>query len=120
MQNILKGIDVNRIPTITNAEEEEEEDEETGISSPNSSISSLSGNKRSEREINYCEVDEENVLEGRGFKDTTLSILSKEAGFGKRDGTGLEQSGGLVSKQEGKTGQSWKQTEVDCEFLKRC
>lgn len=40
----LKGIDVNRAPAAADGEEE------AGLSSPNSTVSSVSGSKRSERE----------------------------------------------------------------------
>lgn len=42
---LLRGIDVNRAPAA-----ERESEEEAGASSPNSTLSSLSGNKRGERE----------------------------------------------------------------------
>lgn len=51
-RTFLKGIDVNRLPATADA------DEEAGVSSPNSTISSVSGNKRSERETNNCEEHE--------------------------------------------------------------
>lgn len=45
---LLKGIDVNRLPSGVDCEEE------AGVSSPNSTVSSVSG-KRSEREYNDME-----------------------------------------------------------------
>ena len=48
--SFLKGIDVNRTPASAAAAEEDE----AGVSSPNSTISSLSG-KRSERDVTVCE-----------------------------------------------------------------
>lgn len=63
-RTLLKGIDVNRAPAATDA------DEEAGVSSPNSTISSVSGNKRSEREamMNPEENDVERAC-SRGISD---------------------------------------------------
>ncbi|XP_016486992.1 homeobox-leucine zipper protein HAT4 [Nicotiana tabacum] len=137
-RTFLKGIDVNRIPTITDAEEEEEE---AGVSSPNSTISSLSGNKRSEREIN-CEEeldccrgisDEEDgetcrkklrltkdqsaVLEESFKEHNTLNPKQKQA-LAKRLGLRPRQVEVWFQNRRART--KLKQTEVDCEFLKRC
>lgn len=60
-RSFLRGIDVNRLPSQTDNEEE------AGVSSPNSTISSVSG-KRSEREAN----GEDNEIEracSRGISD---------------------------------------------------
>uniref|UniRef100_A0A2P2KQ93 Homeobox-leucine zipper family protein n=1 Tax=Rhizophora mucronata TaxID=61149 RepID=A0A2P2KQ93_RHIMU len=60
-RSFLRGIDVNRLPSTADCEEE------AGVSSPNSTISSISG-KRSEREGN----GEENEMEracSRGISD---------------------------------------------------
>lgn len=63
-KSFLKGIDVNRIPvTATEAEEE------GGVSSPNSTISSISG-KRSERDLDLAieDLDVERAS-SRGISD---------------------------------------------------
>lgn len=62
-RSFLKGIDVNRMPAATG-----EAEEEAGVSSPNSTISSVSGNKRSEREAN-CEENEMERASSRGISD---------------------------------------------------
>ncbi|KAK4363331.1 hypothetical protein RND71_018572 [Anisodus tanguticus] len=142
-RTFLKGIDVNKVPTITNADDEEEE---TGVSSPNSTISSLSGNKRSEREINCCEEleiierecsrnisDEEDgetcrkklrltkdqsaVLEESFKEHNTLNPKQKKA-LAKRLGLRPRQVEVWFQNRRART--KLKQTEVDCEFLKRC
>ncbi|KAJ8538686.1 hypothetical protein K7X08_029982 [Anisodus acutangulus] len=139
-RTFLKGIDVNRVPTIT------DDEEEAGISSPNSTISGLSGNKRSEREINCCEeleiierecsrsiTDEEDgetsrkklrltkdqsaVLEESFKKHNTLNPKQKKA-LGKRLGLTPRQVEVWFQNRRART--KLKQTEVDCEFLKRC
>lgn len=61
-RSFLKGIDVNRIPR-TAAEVEEEAD----VSSPNSTISSISG-KRSERDLSVNGQDGERAS-SRGMSD---------------------------------------------------
>ncbi|KAH0646449.1 hypothetical protein KY284_034333 [Solanum tuberosum] len=144
-RTFLKGIDVNIIPTITE-EEEEEEEEEVGVSSPNSSISSLSGNKRNEREIiNCCDEleierecsrsisDEEDgetsrkklrltkdqsvVLEESFKEHNTLNPKQKQA-LAKRLGLRPRQVEVWFQNRRART--KLKQTEVDCELLKRC
>nr|XP_016447582.1 PREDICTED: homeobox-leucine zipper protein HAT4-like [Nicotiana tabacum] len=61
-KTFLKGIDVNRLPETADAEEE------AGVSSPNSTISSVSGNKRNDREANCEEHDMERAC-SRGISD---------------------------------------------------
>ena len=58
----LKGIDVNRLPAAT-----ADAEEEAGVSSPNSTISSISG-KRSEREANGEDHELERAS-SRGISD---------------------------------------------------
>lgn len=58
----LKGIDVNRMPSTAEGEDE------VGISSPNSTVSSLSG-KRSEREPSGGEETEIERACSRGMSD---------------------------------------------------
>ncbi|CAA2933812.1 homeobox-leucine zipper HAT4 [Olea europaea subsp. europaea] len=69
-RTFLKGIDVNRLPTAADLEEE------AGVSSPNSTISSVSG-KRSEREPTGID---EHELE----RDCSRGISDEEDGDGSR------------------------------------
>ncbi|XP_009589459.1 homeobox-leucine zipper protein HAT4-like [Nicotiana tomentosiformis] len=133
-RTFLKGIDVNRLPATADA------DEEAGVSSPNSTISSVSGNKRSERETNNCEEheierasDEEDgetsrkklrlskdqsaVLEETFKEHNTLNPKQKLA-LAKRLGLRPRQVEVWFQNRRART--KLKQTEVDCEFLKRC
>ncbi|KAJ8556436.1 hypothetical protein K7X08_032188 [Anisodus acutangulus] len=132
-RTLLKGIDVNRLPATVDA------DEEAGVS--NSTISSVSGNKRSEREANNCEEnrtsrgisDEEDgetsrkklrlskdqsaILEESFKEHNTLNPKQKLA-LAKRLGLRPRQVEVWFQNRRART--KLKQTEVDCEFLKRC
>ncbi|XP_021893629.1 homeobox-leucine zipper protein HAT4 [Carica papaya] len=136
-RSFLRGIDVNRLPSTTDCEEE------AGVSSPNSTISSVSG-KRSEREGN----GEDNEIEracSRGISDEEDGDTSrKKLRLSKDQSAILEESFKehntlnpkqklALAKQLGlrpRQVEVWfqnrrartklKQTEVDCEFLKRC
>ncbi|KAJ4712697.1 Homeobox-leucine zipper protein [Melia azedarach] len=136
-RSFLRGIDVNRLPSQTDNEEE------AGVSSPNSTISSVSG-KRSEREAN----GEDNEIEracSRGISDEEDGDTSrKKLRLSKDQSAILEESFKehntlnpkqklALAKQLGlrpRQVEVWfqnrrartklKQTEVDCEFLKRC
>lgn len=137
-RSFLKGIDVNRIPP-TAAEVEEE----AGVSSPNSTISSISG-KRSERDLPVNEHDGERdssrgisddedgdnsrkklrlskdqsaVLEESFKEHNTLNPKQKLA-LAKRLGLRPRQVEVWFQNRRART--KLKQTEVDCEFLKRC
>jgi homeobox-leucine zipper protein len=59
---LLGGVDVNRLPSMADCEDE------NGVSSPNSTVSSLSG-KRSERDANGDENDAERASCSRGSDD---------------------------------------------------
>lgn len=61
-RTFLKGIDVNRLPAAT-----ADAEEEAGVSSPNSTLSSISG-KRSEREANGEDLELERAS-SRGMSD---------------------------------------------------
>ncbi|OMO59598.1 hypothetical protein CCACVL1_24733 [Corchorus capsularis] len=136
-RSFLRGIDVNRLPSTVDCEEE------AGVSSPNSTISSVSG-KRSEREINGDELDMERAC-SRGISDEEDGDTSrKKLRLSKDQSAILEESFKehntlnpkqklALAKQLGlrpRQVEVWfqnrrartklKQTEVDCEFLKRC
>ncbi|XP_076894555.1 homeobox-leucine zipper protein HAT4-like [Bidens hawaiensis] len=133
-RSFLKGIDVNRMPPTA--------EEEAGVSSPNSTISSISG-KRSERDIvNENDVerassrgisddedgdnsrkklrlskDQSAVLEESFKEHNTLNPKQKLA-LAKRLGLRPHQVQVWFQNRRART--KLKQTEADCEFLKRC
>ncbi|KAF2315062.1 hypothetical protein GH714_038075 [Hevea brasiliensis] len=136
-RSFLRGIDVNRLPSTADCEEE------AGVSSPNSTISSVSG-KRSEREGNGEEHEMERDC-SRGISDEEDGDTSrKKLRLSKDQSAILEESFKehntlnpkqklALAKQLGlrpRQVEVWfqnrrartklKQTEVDCEFLKRC
>ncbi|XVE57602.1 hypothetical protein DITRI_Ditri04bG0103600 [Diplodiscus trichospermus] len=136
-RSFLRGIDVNRLPSTVDCEEE------AGVSSPNSTISSVSG-KRSEREGNGDELEIERAS-SRGISDEEDGDTSrKKLRLSKDQSAVLEESFKehntlnpkqkmALAKQLGlrpRQVEVWfqnrrartklKQTEVDCEFLKRC
>ncbi|KAG9452211.1 hypothetical protein H6P81_005115 [Aristolochia fimbriata] len=136
-RSFLRGIDVNRMPSTVDNEEE------AAVSSPNSTISSVSG-KRSERDRN----SEENEMErasSRGISDEEDADgsrkklrLSKdqsailEESFKEHNTLNPKQKLALAKQlnlrprqvevwfQNRRARTKLKQTEVDCEFLKRC
>lgn len=69
-RSFLKGIDVNSLPATADC------DEEAGVSSPNSTLSSVSG-KRSEREINGEEQEMVRAC-SRGISDEEDGDTSKK------------------------------------------
>ncbi|XWS49136.1 hypothetical protein CRYUN_Cryun13aG0137700 [Craigia yunnanensis] len=136
-RSFLKGIDVVRLPSTVDCEEE------AGVSSPNSTISSVSG-KRSVREGNGNALDIERAC-SRGISDEEDGDTSrKKLRLSKDQSAILEESFkehntlnpkqklalakqlGLRSRQvevwfqNRRARTKLKQTEVDCEFLKRC
>ncbi|KAK4493242.1 hypothetical protein RD792_017886 [Penstemon davidsonii] len=138
-RSFFKGIDVNRLPCS------EEEEEGGGVSSPNSTISSVSG-KRSEREYSGG-IDENDIERGssRGISDeedaenTRKKLrLSKdqsailEESFIEHNNLNPKQKQALSERlglrprqvevwfQNRRARTKLKQTEVDCEFLKKC
>ncbi|KAD4178290.1 hypothetical protein R6Q59_021866 [Mikania micrantha] len=134
-RSFLKGIDVNRKPP-TAAEAEEE----AGVSSPNSTISSISA-KRSERDVDHdgerassrgvsddddgdnsrkklrLSKDQSAVLEESFKEHNTLNPKQKLA-LAKKLGLRPRQVEVWFQNRRART--KLKQTEVDCEFLKRC
>lgn len=140
-RSFMTGIDVNRAPVTT-----VDMEEETGVSvsSPNSAISSLSGNKRSvvnERSelangdeiLEFSRSDDEDgdnsrkklrltkdqsaILEESFKEHNTLNPKQKIA-LAKRLGLRPRQVEVWFQNRRART--KLKQTEVDCEFLKRC
>ncbi|EXC02096.1 Homeobox-leucine zipper protein HAT4 [Morus notabilis] len=138
-RSFLRGIDVNRVPASA-----ADCEDEAGVSSPNSTVSSVSG-KRSEREaINGDEIEIERAS-SRGISDEEDGETSrKKLRLSKDQSAILEESFKehntlnpkqklALAKQLGlrpRQVEVWfqnrrartklKQTEVDCEFLKRC
>lgn len=137
-RSFLRGIDVNRLPSTVDCEEE------AGVSSPNSTISSVSG-KRSEREgTNGDELDIERAC-SRGISDEEDGDASRkklrlskdqsailEESFKEHNTLNPKQKMALAKQlglrprqvevwfQNRRARTKLKQTEVDCEFLKRC
>ncbi|XP_061370794.1 homeobox-leucine zipper protein HAT3 [Gastrolobium bilobum] len=152
-RSFLRGIDVNSAPPLT-AAVATACDDENGVSSPNSTISSISG-KRSEREGNgdendaaeraSCSLggsddDEGGGCGGDGDGDTSRkklrlskeqSMLLEEA-FKEHNTLNPKQKQALAKQlnlrprqvevwfQNRRARTKLKQTEVDCEYLKRC
>ncbi|KAK4747427.1 hypothetical protein SAY87_014013 [Trapa incisa] len=138
-RSFLRGIDVNRLPSGSDCEEE------AVVSSPNSTLSSLSG-KRSERETNPDDLIADNE------RDSSRGISDEEDGDGSRKKLRLSKDQSAILEESFKEHNTlnprqklalakqlglrprqvevWfqnrrartklKQTEVDCEFLKRC
>ncbi|KAL8129743.1 hypothetical protein V2J09_018898 [Rumex salicifolius] len=136
-RSCLKGIDVNRSAG---------EEDEAGVSSPNSTISSISG-KRSEREATVGAGDDQDAERGcsRGISDEEDGETSRkklrlskdqsavlEESFKEHSTLNPKQKLALANRLGLRTRQVevWfqnrrartklKQTEVDCDFLRRC
>ncbi|KFK37287.1 hypothetical protein AALP_AA4G237800 [Arabis alpina] len=155
--SFLRGFDVNRAPSPATAVDIEEE--VAGVSSPNSTVSSVSGNKRIERDLAAARGGgggEENEAErascsrgggsggsddedgGNGDGSRKKLRLSKEQAlvleetFKEHSTLNPKQKLALAKQLNLRTRQVevWfqnrrartklKQTEVDCEYLKRC
>lgn len=127
-RSYLRGIDMNRRPPST-----AECEEEVGVSSPNSTISSVSG-KRSEREEMEAGDEEDDggetarkklrmskeqsaVLEETFREHNTLNPKHKVA-LAKQLNLRPRQVEVWFQNRRART--KLKQTEVDCEYLKRC
>lgn len=131
----LRGIDVNRLPSTAI---ECQEEEEAGVSSPNSTVSSVSG-KRSLREEDHdvenrgnisdeedaetarkklrLSKDQSAILEETFKEHNTLNPKQKLA-LAKQLGLRPRQVEVWFQNRRART--KLKQTEVDCEVLKRC
>ncbi|KAL4353340.1 hypothetical protein GQ457_06G033110 [Hibiscus cannabinus] len=141
-RSVLGGIDVNLAPATAECEEE------GGVSSPNSTVSSLSG-KRNERdpvgdeieaERPSCSPSSDDEDGGGGGDDASRKKLrlSKEQSlvleetFKEHSTLNPKQKSALAMKlnlrprqvevwfQNRRARTKSKQTEVDCEYLKRC
>ncbi|XP_022979533.1 homeobox-leucine zipper protein HAT3-like [Cucurbita maxima] len=140
-RSFLRGIDVNRLPTVVDGEEE------NGVSSPNSTVSSISG-KRSEREAEAeaeaeaerasCSQGSDDEDGGGGDASRKKLRLSKEQSmvleetFKEHNTLNPKQKLALARQlnlrprqvevwfQNRRARTKLKQTEVDCEYLKRC
>ncbi|KAK6119297.1 hypothetical protein DH2020_046959 [Rehmannia glutinosa] len=133
-RSLFRGIDVNRAITVIDC------DEEVMVSSPNSTVSSLSG-KRSEREENdgerassSLEIDDDGadaaarkklrlskeqaaVLE-ETFKDHNTLNPKQKLALAKQLNLRPRQVEVWFQNRRART--KLKQTEVDCEYLRRC
>ncbi|KAK8488106.1 hypothetical protein V6N13_122793 [Hibiscus sabdariffa] len=139
-RSFLGGLDVNRAPTTVDCEEE------GGVSSPNSTISSISG-KRNERHNVGDEVeaerpscsqasDDENGAAGddprKKLRLSKEQSLLLEETFKEHSTLNPKQKLALAKElnlrprqvevwfQNRRARTKLKQTEVDCEYLKRC
>ncbi|KAG1354406.1 homeobox-leucine zipper protein HAT4 [Cocos nucifera] len=131
---LLRGIDVNRPP-----EAERESEEEAGTSSPNSTVSSVSGKRGGAEELEAeraCSRGVSDEEEGEGSRKKLR--LSKdqsailEESFKEHNTLNPKQKMALAKQlnlrprqvevwfQNRRARTKLKQTEVDCEFLKRC
>ncbi|GFQ06555.1 homeobox-leucine zipper protein hat4, partial [Phtheirospermum japonicum] len=131
-RSLFRGIDVNRAITVVDCE-----DQEVNVSSPNSTVSSLSG-KRSEREENdgeSLEIDDDSGGDGAGRKKLRLSkeqAVVLEETFKEHNTLNPKQKMALAKQlnlrprqvevwfQNRRARTKLKQTEVDCEYLRRC
>ncbi|XP_065016136.1 homeobox-leucine zipper protein HAT4-like isoform X1 [Musa acuminata AAA Group] len=135
---LLRGIDVNRAPSSGAVERDSEED--AGASSPNSTLSSVSG-KRAERDTHLGDehdpdrgISDEDDGDGsrkklRLSKDQSAIL---EESFKEHNTLNPKQKLALAKQlnlrprqvevwfQNRRARTKLKQTEVDCEFLRRC
>ncbi|KAF6989726.1 hypothetical protein CFC21_007027 [Triticum aestivum] len=125
----LRGIDVNRAPTTGGARGScgASEDEEPGASSPDSTLSSLSGKRGAptrsaggEQERTGAGSDDEDDSGAGGGGSRKKLRLSKDQSAVLEDS--FKEHSTLNPKQKAALARQLglKQTEVDCESLKRC
>lgn len=143
-RSFLKGIDVNRLPSAT-----VDMEEEAGVSSPDSTISSVSGKRNSHERsdqangedlidcsrggggiINSDEEDGDNSRKKLRLSKDQSAIL--EGSFKEHNTLNPKQKLALAKRlglrprqvevwfQNRRARTKLKKTEVDCEFLKRC
>ncbi|KAJ7950819.1 Homeobox associated leucine zipper protein [Quillaja saponaria] len=139
-RSFLRGIDVNSAPIMVDC------DDENGVSSPNSTISSISG-KRGERdptggeneaERASCSRESDDEDDAGGDASRKKLRLSKEQAlvleetFKEHNTLNTKQKQALAKQlnlrprqvevwfQNRRARTKLKQTEVDCEYLKRC
>ncbi|KAF3321271.1 homeobox-leucine zipper protein HAT4-like protein [Carex littledalei] len=120
----LRGIDVNRTPVATAqaATESCESDEEAGAScSPNCTLSKDGGSRKTERGIS----DEEDGGSRKKLRLSKDQAAVLEESFKEHSTLNPKQKAALAKQLNLKPRQVevWtklKQTEVDCDFLKRC
>lgn len=136
-RSFLRGIDVNRPATVT-ATATADCEEDAIVSSPNSTVSSISG-KRSEREDNDAERPSSSLEDDGGDAAARKKLrLSKEQAaileetFKDHNTLNPKQKLALAKQlnlrprqvevwfQNRRARTKLKQTEVDCEYLKRC
>ncbi|KAL2348179.1 hypothetical protein Fmac_002179 [Flemingia macrophylla] len=125
--SLLRGIDVNRLPSGVDCEVDE-----TGVSSPNSTVSSVSG-KREANDTDRAISDEEEAETSRkklrlskdqsiileeSFKEHNTLNPKQKLALAKQLGLRARQVEVWFQNRRART--KLKQTEVDCEFLKRC
>ncbi|KAK9095227.1 hypothetical protein Scep_026696 [Stephania cephalantha] len=142
-RSFLRGIDVNRMPSTSAIDCEEE----AGVSSPNSTISTVSGKRSSDRgeAINGAEDNDLERASSRGVSDEEDGDTSRkklrlskdqsailEDSFKDHNTLNPKQKLALAKQlnlrprqvevwfQNRRARTKLKQTEVDCEFLKRC
>ncbi|XP_073154914.1 homeobox-leucine zipper protein HAT4-like isoform X2 [Henckelia pumila] len=137
----IGGIDINRTLTVVECDGEDEDDEEGMVTSPNSTVSSLSG-KRSEREENDGERGASSSMEieedgGDAASRKKLRLSKEQAAvleetFKEHSTLNPKQKMGLAKQlnlrprqvevwfQNRRARTKLKQTEVDCEYLRRC
>ncbi|KAK8487315.1 hypothetical protein V6N13_093416 [Hibiscus sabdariffa] len=135
-RSFLKGIDVNRAPTTT-----ADCEEEGGMPSPNSTISSISGKKNerdhvgddTEAERDSCShaSDDEDASRKKLRLSKEQSLVLEET-FKEHSTLNPKQKLALAKQlnlrprqvevwfQNRRARTKLKQTEVDCEYLKRC
>ncbi|KAL0692857.1 hypothetical protein Bca4012_060037 [Brassica carinata] len=125
--SVLKKIDVNSLPSTVDCEEE------GGVSSPNSTISStISGGKRSEREGIFDEEEDGGETSRKKLRLSKEQSAFLEETFKEHNTLNPKQKLALAKElnltarqvevwfQNRRARTKLKQTEVDCEYLKRC
>ncbi|KAF5446147.1 hypothetical protein F2P56_031798 [Juglans regia] len=140
-RSFLGGVDVNRLPSMVDCEDE------NGVSSPNSTVSSISGKRGERSEPNGEENEAERTSCSRGSDEEDGSgcdtsrkklRLSKEQSlvleetFKEHNTLNPKQKLALARQlnlsprqvevwfQNRRARTKLKQTEVDCEYMKRC